>query len=157
MDEQELTQAFDALRTMASERDLGWVLERVDEELSGGVTIELSEPVAVKLPQNKRSTHVTSGSMNRPFSSQERLVVMIDALRRAVVLPVLLENDIVDQVRSLRLDDAEPDRVVEVSIGGIDEAAGGRRVLGAVDRLADARRLNDALERLKSEATVDAS
>src|SRR5688572_30730113 len=93
MNDQERAAAFDRLCDALRERELDWIVDQVLDQLQEGKQIELSEPVLVSLPGRKRAQRVDDGALTVEYTPLERLEVLLEAIRRAIVLPTLFQSD----------------------------------------------------------------
>ncbi len=69
MIDDERQQAYAALREMALDQELAWVVEQAEEEIRGGRTVALTESIVVKLPGRRRSSRIEKGTRTGPFAT----------------------------------------------------------------------------------------
>lgn len=67
MIDDERQQAYAALREMAVDQELAWVVEQAEEEIRGGRTVALTESIVVKLPGRRRSSRIEKRTRTGPF------------------------------------------------------------------------------------------
>ncbi|GAB2845414.1 hypothetical protein [Lentzea nigeriaca] len=126
MDQTELVQLEAELRGIATEAQLGWVLAQVDEMVAQGVAEDQSEEdflskervdswsaFDVNAPALKSvkpgSSRTSAAVVNRPWTVRERVLTLLEALRRVLVELPLIEQDTLS-----RLSDISTDKVASV-------------------------------------------
>lgn len=109
MDDQELSRVEEALRVIMVEAGLSWVLSRLDEAISHGITEErpldeqesLEEPLTIsmrpeltaKTSRSGRSGRLQIGMTNRPQTVRERVLSLLSALERVTIeLPTIEQH-----------------------------------------------------------------
>jgi hypothetical protein len=136
------------LRTRMDAAGLRWVLEQVDETLQEGVVEVVDKPGRGALGKVEE---LARGSLNRRRSERtrmytptERVALLLDAARRAVVETAELENQLfttLEEVAGTREAEfaSEPDDVQATF------------TLSAVDRPAETAKLSEAMSELRGD------
>ena len=144
MAEQDLKATYEQLSALLLEHRLGWLVQLVEAQIAAGKTIvksvmadtEVRTPDLEVLPRRRVRTRLL-GSVE--YTAEERLLLLVDAIRRVVTAASQLEMEV------LRISGA--DALVFVDEGTGEEAVRVQRSDVAV-RAASGRKLDDFVSQL---------
>jgi hypothetical protein len=152
VNDNERSAAFDALRALMISRGFEWVVGQAEDEIRQGKSLELQEPVRVKLPGHQRTSRIETGTVTVSFTPMQRLETLVGAARRAMVVPSILEADVVNFFRGVESEST----VIDIKFDGEAPADGEAITLGGTDevraRAQAAQVLDEALRALLDEA-----
>jgi hypothetical protein len=91
MTEPECQQTYQELVAMLQDLQLGWVVEKVEEQIPRG---KMADPESMDVPAQTTSQAV----LTKPetYTEQEQLLLLIDAVERLVVGSIEIEGALVD-------------------------------------------------------------
>jgi hypothetical protein len=99
MTDAEIREVFEQLARMLRDRQMGWVVDQVRDDIRAGVTTVRAEPIQDS--STARKLKVSADSLTSvQYSALQELELLIAAMRRAVIDAARMEQEVVQLLAS---------------------------------------------------------
>jgi hypothetical protein len=152
MDNNGRVEAYRRLSVDLRETGLDWVVEEVEGTFVEGHIVEPLEEFSSSARAVRRGSRVSDARRVLPYNPLERLELLVEAIRRAVIVPVKMEREVVSFFEDEAL--REPEARPVVTLRADDDQSAFR--LASVSEAIERGDRADALERALAALLEDA-